>query len=192
MPATAYHRALALGASLCAALGAASVAWAAETSTPAAPDAPPIGAASPPSPIGEIAEPGEVPMDHQLHAGQYKIPCLACHVYADKSSVAGIPSARKCMGCHKMAGKEKRGVQILAKRFEQGQSLRWKRVYEVPDFIYFSHRVHVLNRVDCKECHGDVAASQALVPYRLPFTMGRCLECHEKRQASRDCLACHK
>jgi hypothetical protein len=25
-----------------------------------------------------------------------------------------------------------------------------------------------------------------------PFTMGRCLSCHEQRHATHECLACHK
>jgi Cytochrome c7 and related cytochrome c len=163
-------------------LGAAS-AHAAEPATPAP---------AAPVELSESPQPGEVPMDHKLHAGQYQIPCLACHLYADRGPTAGIPSASKCMGCHKLVGKDKRGVQILAKRFAQGQALRWTRVYAVPDFIYFSHRPHILKGVECKECHGDVAASQTVESYQQPFTMGRCLECHQSRMATQDCLACHK
>jgi hypothetical protein len=139
-----------------------------------------------------VPSPGEVPMNHQLHAGQYQIPCLACHVDADRSSSAGIPSARKCMGCHKLVARERPGVQILARRLEQGQGLRWTRVYAVPDFIYFSHRVHVLKGVDCEACHPGVASSVAVDPSAPAFTMGRCLECHQARNATQDCLACHK
>src|SRR5271169_2882090 len=102
---------------------------------------------------GQPSPAGEVPFNHQIHAGQFKIPCLDCHAYADKSPSAGLPSGRKCMGCHKFVGKDKPEVQILAKRFEDGQPLRWERVFAVPDFIYFSHRVHVAAKVDCKECH---------------------------------------
>ena len=57
---------------------------------------------------------GEVPFDHTIHAGKYGIPCLDCHVYADKSPVAGLPSGRKCMGCHKFVAKDKPAVQTLA------------------------------------------------------------------------------
>jgi hypothetical protein len=154
---------------------------------PQSPAVPPAGedVSGRPGPVGEV------PFNHQIHAGQYKIPCLDCHAYADKSPVAGLPSGRKCMGCHKFVAKEKAEVQLLAKRFEDGQPLRWERVFAVPDFIYFSHRAHVGANVDCKECHGDVAAAKTL-RQEQPFTMGRCLECHEARQATRDCMACHK
>jgi hypothetical protein len=152
----------------------------------AAPAAAPVDAAS-----GEPGAPGEVPLDHSIHAGKAGISCLACHAYADKSPVAGLPSGRKCMGCHKFVAKEKPGVQLLARRVAEGRPLRWERVFSVPDFIYFSHRVHVRAKVDCKECHGDMAWAKAIRQDR-PFTMGRCLGCHEERKATRDCLACHK
>jgi len=157
-----------------------------------APAAPPLTPADVAARAASEPLPGEVPMDHKLHAGDLKMPCLGCHVYADKTPSAGIPSGRKCMGCHKFVAKDKPSIQLLARRFEAGQSLRWRRIYVLPDFIYFSHRVHVLKQVDCKECHGDMAASKVIVPFRQPFTMGRCLECHEAKKASRDCLACHK
>src|SRR5262245_19261616 len=85
----------------------------------------------------------EVPFDHTIHAGRYRIPCLDCHVYADKSPVAGLPSGRKCMGCHKFVASDKPAIRTLAERVAAGQPLRWRRVFAVPDFIYFSHRMHV-------------------------------------------------
>jgi hypothetical protein len=142
---------------------------------------------------GEPAPVGEVPFNHKAHAGDCKMPCLSCHVYADKSPVAGLPSGRKCMGCHKFVAKEKPAVRTLAARFKAGQPLRWERIFAVPDFVYFSHRVHLhaKEKMECKDCHGDIAAMK-VVRQEQPFTMGRCLECHERKKASRDCLACHK
>ncbi len=135
--------------------------------------------------------PGELAFDHTIHAGKYGMQCLDCHVYADKATSAGLPSGRKCMGCHKFVAKDKPAVQLLAKRVEEGQPLSWERVFAIPDFIYFSHRVHVRANVSCTECHGDMAASKT-IHQDTPFTMGRCLTCHEARGASRDCLTCHK
>jgi hypothetical protein len=133
----------------------------------------------------------EVPFDHSIHAGKYGIPCLDCHVYADKSPVAGLPSGRKCMGCHKFVAKDDPMVARLAARVAAGQPLRWLRVFAVPDFIYFSHRMHVRKQVACSECHGDMAAKKTITQDQ-PFTMGRCLACHTDRGATRDCLGCHK
>jgi Cytochrome c7 and related cytochrome c len=163
--------------------------------------APPAGPATPPlSPLeitlgapGEPAPVGEIPFSHKAHAGDCKIPCLACHVFADQSPVAGIPSGRKCMGCHKFVAKEKPGVRLLAARVKAEQPLRWERVFVVPDFIYFSHRAHLRakEKLECKDCHGDIAA-QKVVRQEQPFTMGRCLACHEQKKAPRDCTVCHK
>jgi hypothetical protein len=132
-----------------------------------------------------------IAFDHVIHAGQYGIACLGCHVYADRSSSAGVPSVRKCMGCHKFVAKDKPNIQALATMFEQGQGPRWPRVTRVPDFIYFSHRMHVRSDVACSECHGDVKAMHTVVPVR-ELTMGFCLGCHDQRKASVDCLTCHK
>lgn len=38
---------------------------------------------------------------HRLHAGELAIPCQYCHYAADRSRHAGIPSAGKCMNCHR-------------------------------------------------------------------------------------------
>jgi hypothetical protein len=140
---------------------------------------------------GEPGAPGEIALDHSVHAGQARIPCLGCHVYADKSPVAGLPSGRKCMGCHKFVAKDKPAIRLLAERVEAGTPLRWQRVFSLPDFIYFSHRMHVRAKVDCTECHGDMASAKTIRQDR-PFTMGRCLVCHQQRKATRDCLACHE
>lgn len=152
-----------------------------------APSSPP-----PPSAADSVgAGVGEVPFDHTIHAGKYGIPCLGCHVYADKTAVAGLPSGRKCMGCHKFVAKDSPAVQTLAARFGAGESLKWNRVFYLPDYIYFSHRMHVRANVACAECHGDVAAMKT-VTQDQPFTMGRCISCHEQRSATRDCVGCHK
>jgi Cytochrome c7 and related cytochrome c len=132
-----------------------------------------------------------VAFDHAIHAGEYSIACLGCHVYADKSSSAGIPSARMCMGCHKFVAKDKPGVQALAALFEQGEAPRWQRVTRLPDFIYFSHRMHVRKNVECRECHGDVKAMHVVEP-AVKLNMGFCIDCHDKKEATVECTACHK
>jgi hypothetical protein len=134
---------------------------------------------------------GEVSFNHALHAGTYAMPCLDCHVDAERSTVAGLPSERKCMGCHKFVAKDAPAIQALARRFAAGESLRWPRIFALPDFVYFSHRVHVRAEVACAACHGNVVA-EAAVREEHPFTMGRCLACHDERHASRDCVGCHK
>jgi hypothetical protein len=174
-----------------AVFGAAALAWLAACGEQPAPQE--LASIAVGAGLADAGVPNEIAFDHRLHAGTYQMPCLSCHVYASESPVAGLPSGRKCMGCHKFVAKEKPAVKLLAERVAAGEPLRWRRVFAVPDFIYFSHRVHVgaSPPVACSECHGAIAAA-AVVQQERPFTMGRCLECHESRQARLDCLACHK
>lgn len=132
-----------------------------------------------------------VPFDHFLHASQYQISCVYCHTYADKATVAGIPSVRKCMGCHKFAGKDKESIRKLATMFDEGTAPSWAKIYDVPDYVYFSHRVHVRADVGCNTCHGPVEAMRGVERVK-DHDMGFCVRCHRERRASLDCLACHK
>lgn len=141
--------------------------------------------------VAEAASPDTVPFDHSIHAGKYRMPCLSCHVDADKSTTAGVPSIAKCMGCHKFVDKEKPGVRELARLWSDERVPRWTRVYAVPDYVYFSHRVHVAAGVDCAKCHGDVA-SMVHVTRVSSLTMGWCLQCHQQEHAPVGCVACHQ
>jgi hypothetical protein len=53
----------------------------------------------------------------------------------------------------------------------------WRRVYAVPDFVYFHHGVHVQGGIPCARCHGPVE-SMARVYRASPLTMNWCLDCH--------------
>ena len=41
-----------------------------------------------------------VRFSHKLHAGDLKMNCTACHSAAQRSSRAGIPDTKSCLGCH--------------------------------------------------------------------------------------------
>lgn len=131
-----------------------------------------------------------VAFSHRIHAQDNAIPCLYCHAYARRGPVAGLPSVQRCAGCHTTIAKEKPEVVKLMDYWDKGTPIPWKRVHDLPDFVRFNHKRHVLARVECRECHGDVermdAASQV-----SSLSMGFCLQCHEKRGAPNDCLTCH-
>jgi len=46
--------------------------------------------------------------------------------------------------------------------FRDNVPLRWNRVYDLPDFVYFNHSIHVAKGVGCVTCHGRMEL-QALV-----------------------------
>ena len=145
------------------------------------------------APAATAADPAAdpVPFDHSIHAGRYQMACLSCHVDADKSTTAGLPSVRKCMGCHKFVDKDKPAVAELARLWEAKQAPRWRRIYALPDYVYFSHRPHVAAKVACAQCHGDVPSMRRITRVSS-LSMGWCLGCHEARHASLDCVTCHK
>ena len=149
----------------------------------------------------DVPQPIEFP--HDTHAKINKINCMYCHTYARRSKVAGIPPTSKCMGCHKIIATDKPRIQKLTEYWEKGESPRWKKVHDVPDYVHFTHEKHLkrfvfdkglpVENVDqvCGLCHGDV--KQGTVAKKVkPLTMGFCRRCHEANGGPGDCWKCHK
>ena len=136
--------------------------------------------------------PSAQPIDfsHHHHVTEIGLDCQGCHVYARRSQVAGIPSLQLCAGCHEQVLTDAPEVQKLLEFWESEQPIPWVRVHDLPDHVRFSHKRHVLGGVDCAECHGDVGQMEAAVQVES-LSMGWCLNCHQEREASRDCLICH-
>lgn len=132
-----------------------------------------------------------IEFSHRVHAGENSIPCLYCHAHAQRSTVAGIPSVERCMGCHKITANDKPEVQKLATYWQEEKPVEWVRVYDLPDFVYFSHKRHVLAQIDCSNCHGRVAEMDRIYEV-VTQDMGWCMNCHRAKEASLDCVTCHK
>jgi hypothetical protein len=114
--------------------------------------------------------------------------------------LAGLPSVEKCMGCHRNVQvreeKDQPDVDALLRLWEEGQPLRWAKVNDQPDFVYFSHRPHVAKGVSCEACHGDVSHMDLARPVHN-MNMGFCLACHRQQAPEKvehlvDCQTCHK
>ena len=141
------------------------------------------------------AEP-HIAFSHKTHASDNQIGCGVCHPYARHSPNAGLAPASVCMGCHKFVARDKPDIRTLAGEFAAGRPMQWTRVHRVPDHVFFSHERHLAASpltagLDCKSCHGDVAA-MGLAQKARDLEMGSCLDCHRQRQAPVDCLTCHK
>jgi len=139
---------------------------------------------------------------HQLHAGQMRLDCRHCHVGAEVARHASIPSIASCMNCHKAAVIDKPGIVRLREAAARGETLQWKRVHKLPDFVYFAHMVHVRAGIRCEHCHGDVR-QMAVMTQASSLSMGACLDCHrhahERVPGSQanligpeNCSACHR
>ena len=118
-----------------------------------------------------------VPFSHAHHVGQLGIDCRYCHTSVEDAAFAGMPPTETCMNCHEQIWV---GAELLApvrESWEAGTPLRWKRVHNLPGFVYFDHSVHVAKGVGCAECHGRVD-HMPLTWQEKPLTMGWCLDCH--------------
>ena len=155
------------------------------------------------NPTGEVAPSGlEAPgvardpagqpiaFSHAHHAGQYQIECEFCHSYARRGPVAGIPSVERCVGCHQSILTDQPEIQKLLEYWENEEPIPWLRIHNLPDYVRFTHKAHVRAGIDCASCHGDVK-SMEIAQQVESLSMGWCLDCHNEREAPRDCLVCH-
>jgi hypothetical protein len=121
-----------------------------------------------------------IAFSHKLHAGDNHVPCLYCHFAARSSRHAGIPSSSVCMNCHGLLEKQTAELELVreAAQFDR-PILRWTKVHNLPDFVYFNHSRHVLSGVECQRCHGPVETMQRIEQAK-PLNMGWCLDCHRE------------
>ncbi|WP_298221309.1 c-type cytochrome [Flavobacterium sp.] len=141
---------------------------------------------------------------HRIHAGSNGINCKYCHSAARVSKNAGIPSLNVCMNCHKNIAEvsDTTATPEHSKAFYDGeiqklyaavgwdqstqkytgktQPVKWVRIHNLPDFVYFNHAQHVtVGGVECQTCHGPVQTYEVQKQF-APLTMGWCIECHRK------------
>ena len=123
-----------------------------------------------------------VQFDHRHHVRDDGIDCRYCHTTVDRSATAGIPATELCMGCHVQIWNQSEKLAPVRASFFADTPIRWNRVDDLPDFVYFDHSVHVHAGVECAECHGDVS-SMPLVAKVHSLSMGFCLDCHRNPEA---------
>ena len=136
----------------------------------------------------------EQPFDfpHDIHTGR-KIGCTEyCHESVSEGPVAGLPSVRTCMSCHRTVATDRPRIQQLTQMHAQGRDFAWRRVfdYPAPSHVRFNHAPHIRSKVECSTCHGNIGA-QGVAQRNVAMTMGFCVNCHTERKASNDCLTCH-
>ncbi len=139
-----------------------------------------------------------IPFSHKLHAGAMKIPCLYCHVNADKSKHSTVPALNVCMNCHGVVRKafgsetESPHIKKLVEAYQAGTPVQWVRVHMLPDFVFFNHKRHIARGVQCQTCHGEVQEMERVGQYS-DLSMGWCVNCHRKPEnnAPIQCDTCH-
>jgi mono/diheme cytochrome c family protein len=143
---------------------------------------------------------------HKIHAGDNEINCKYCHSAARVSKSAGIPSLNVCMNCHKNISEvaETTATPEYSKAFYdaqiqklydavgwdkttqsytgKSQPVKWVRIHNLPDFVYFNHSQHVtVAGIECQTCHGPVETYEIQKQF-APLTMGWCVDCHRKTE----------
>lgn len=143
---------------------------------------------------------------HKIHAGDNGIDCKYCHSSARVSKNAGIPSLNVCMNCHKnineFQGDKDSTYVDYSKEFYTGEikklydavgwdpatqkytgktkPVKWVRIHNLPDFVYFNHSQHVtVGGIECQKCHGKVETFE-IMKQDQPLTMGWCINCHRE------------
>ncbi len=141
---------------------------------------------------------------HRIHAGSNGINCKYCHSAARVSKNGGIPSLNICMNCHKNIAEvsDTTATPDHSKAFYDGeikklytavgwdeatqkytgktQPVKWVRIHNLPDFVYFNHSQHVtVAGIECQKCHGEVQTYEVMKQF-APLTMGWCINCHRE------------
>jgi hypothetical protein len=125
------------------------------------------------------AEPASQPVlfDHRHHTHDDGIDCRYCHHAVDRSPNAGVPSTDVCMHCHAQVWNRAPAVALVRSSYFTDTPIAWERVFNVPDFVFFNHAVHVRRNVGCVTCHGRIdLMAQVYMPEAM--TMDWCLDCH--------------
>ena len=118
-----------------------------------------------------------VPFSHEHHVGGLGIDCRYCHTSVENSTFAGLPPTQTCMNCHSQIWTQAPVLEPVRQSWQTGQPIIWNRVYNLPDFVYFNHSIHVQKGVGCETCHGRVD-QMALTYKATSLQMGWCLDCH--------------
>ena len=130
-----------------------------------------------------------LPFSHKTHAG-VGLKCADCHASPDPGELMTFPATAKCMSCHMLIAKDKPAIVQLAAHARAKSPVPWVRVYQIPSYVFFSHRVHMESGAKCESCHGPVAEREVLAKEK-DISMGACMTCHRQNKASLDCNYCH-
>jgi hypothetical protein len=117
-----------------------------------------------------------VPFSHEHHVGGLGIDCRYCHTSVENSSFAGIPPTKTCMNCHSQIWTNAQMLEPVRESFRTDRSIRWIRVHDLPDYVYFNHSIHVAKGVGCTTCHGQVN-KMPLLWQQESLQMSWCLDC---------------
>jgi hypothetical protein len=131
-----------------------------------------------------------LPFSHKKHLA-LRLECKECHAMPSPGEQATFPPTAKCMSCHATIKTDSPAIQRLTGYDRNKEEIQWKRVYRVPDFVFFSHETHVVQaNLACEDCHGNVRELEVMRKEK-PTNMAACMDCHRSKDAPVACDSCH-
>ncbi len=126
---------------------------------------------------GGIVREQPIPFSHEHHVGVLAIDCRYCHNSVEKAAYAGMPATKTCMNCHSQMWVASPMLRGVRESYRKNDPLHWRRVYNLPGFVYFDHSIHVYKGMGCSSCHGRI--DEMPLTYQVPsLLMEWCLDCH--------------
>lgn len=132
--------------------------------------------------------------NHRIHVAEAGMECSECHEFVGKETFSGLPGPETCGFCHDtvqegMSEAERRLVTML----EEGAPLEWNRLFRQPAHVFYSHRAHVeVAKLDCSQCHGDIAERTEPPARVVQLRMSDCIGCHDRENVRAECTSCHR
>jgi hypothetical protein len=124
-----------------------------------------------------VAREQPVQFSHKHHVGELGIDCRYCHTTVERLAYAGMPATKTCMNCHSQIWAASEFLEPVRESWRSDESIRWTKVYDLPEYVYFNHSIHVSKGVGCASCHGRVDLMNVL--WQQPtLQMEWCLDCH--------------
>ena len=118
-----------------------------------------------------------LPYSHALHAGELGIDCRYCHNMVETAASAAVPPTATCMNCHELIAAASDKLLPVLQSHPSSPAIRWVRVHDLPEYVYFNHSAHVSRGVGCVSCHGRVDKMEVVRQVET-LSMGWCLDCH--------------
>ncbi len=120
-----------------------------------------------------------VPFSHEHHVSGLGIDCRFCHTAVEVSSSAGLPPTYTCMTCHSQIWTNAALLAPVRDSLANDTPIVWRRITDLPDYVYFDHSIHIAKGVGCESCHGAVD-TMPLTYKAETLTMQFCLNCHRE------------
>jgi len=135
-----------------------------------------------------------IQFNHRLHVEEVGLECTTCHLYVEVGAHSGLPAVEVCMQCHEGGLTESPEEAKLLALAASGSTQVFRKLFRLPDHVYYSHRQHVgIVGLKCETCHGGIA--RTTVPPQTPLVhidMQVCVGCHAEQGARTDCTPCHR